>query len=368
MLKIILILGTRPEAIKMAPLYIELKSRSLIKTKLIVTAQHRQMLDQVLKAFAIQPDYDLNIMKQGQTLTDITARVLQELSTIIQLEKPDIILVHGDTTTTFAGALSAFYHQVKIGHVEAGLRTHNKYSPFPEEINRGFVGLVADFHFAPTEFSKQNLLNENKPLNTIFVTGNTGIDALKTTVKKDYYHTLFDWVGKDRLVLLTAHRRENLGEPMRNMFKGIKRAIDKFNDVKMLYPVHMNPKVLEVANEVFANHPRIKLIEPMDVLDFHNFIHKSYLILSDSGGIQEEASALGKPLLVLRDTTERPEGVEAGTLRLVGTNEDNIYKNTFELLSDVQAYNSMSKAKNPYGDGNASKYIADLLIASLYDK
>ena len=365
MMKVILIFGTRPEAIKMGPLYKELKSRSLIETILIVTAQHRQMLDQVLNAFDIKPDYDLNIMKQGQTLSDITARVLQELSAIIQQEKPDLILVHGDTTTTFAGALSAFYHQVKIGHVEAGLRTHNKYSPFPEEINRGFVGLVADFHFAPTEFSKKNLLKENKPLNTIFVTGNTGIDALKTTVRKDYYHPLFDWIGKDRLVLLTAHRRENLGEPMRNMFKGIKRAIDQFNDVKLIYPVHMNPKVLEVANEVFANHPRIKLIEPMDVLDFHNFIQKSYLILSDSGGIQEEASALGKPLLVLRDTTERPEGVEAGTLRLVGTNEENIFKNTFELLSDVYAYKKMSNAKNPYGDGQASKYIADILIKNL---
>jgi UDP-N-acetylglucosamine 2-epimerase (non-hydrolysing) len=367
-MKVILIFGTRPEAIKMAPLYRELKSRSSMETKLIVTAQHRQMLDQVLNAFHIKPDYDLNIMKQGQTLSDITARVLQELSSIIQKEKPDIILVHGDTTTTFAGALSAFYHQVKIGHVEAGLRTHNKYSPFPEEINRAFVGLVADYHFAPTEFSKQNLIKENKPLNSIFVTGNTGIDALNTTVKKDYHHPLFDWIGKDRLVLLTAHRRENLGEPMRNMFKGIKRAIDKFEDVKVLYPVHMNPKVLEVANEVFANHPRIKLIEPMDVLDFHNFIQKSYLILSDSGGIQEEASALGKPLLVLRDTTERPEGVEAGILRLVGTNEDNIFKNTLELLSNDQAYKKMSSAKNPYGDGNSSYKIACIIEDSFNNK
>jgi UDP-N-acetylglucosamine 2-epimerase (non-hydrolysing) len=330
-----------------------------------VTAQHRQMLDQVLKAFHINPDYDLNIMKQGQTLSDITSRVLEELSVIIKLEKPDIILVHGDTTTTFVGALSAFYHQVKIGHVEAGLRTHNKYSPFPEEINRAFVGLVADFHFAPTEFSKQNLIRENKPFETIFVTGNTAIDALRTTIKKDYYHPLFDWIGDDRLVLLTAHRRENLGEPMRTMFKGIKRAVDQFDDVKVLYPVHMNPKVLAVANEVFANHPCIKLIEPMDVLDFHNFINKSYLILSDSGGIQEEASALNKPLLVLRDTTERPEGVEAGTLRLVGTNEDNIFQNTYELLSDAKIYKKMSHSKNPYGDGNASKYIVDILMKEL---
>jgi UDP-N-acetylglucosamine 2-epimerase (non-hydrolysing) len=362
--KIFLVFGTRPEAIKMAPLFKELKSRPSIQTKLIVTAQHRQMLDQVLKAFDIQADYDLNIMKQDQTLSDITTRVIQELSVIIKKEKPDMILVHGDTTTTFASALSAFYHQVKIGHVEAGLRTYNKHSPYPEEINRAFVGLVADFHFAPTEHSKQNLIKENKPLNSIFVTGNTGIDALKTTLKKGYYHPLFDWIGQDRLVLLTAHRRENLGEPMRNMFKGIKQAIDQFQDVKVLYPVHMNPKVIEVANEIFANHPRIKLIEPMEVLDFHNFIKKSFLILSDSGGIQEEASALGKPLLVLRDTTERPEGVTAGTLRLVGTKEEDIYKNTYELLSNQVIYDKMSNATNPYGDGNASKYIADILLAS----
>ena len=366
-MKVILIFGTRPEAIKMAPLYKELKSRSSIQTKLIVTAQHRHMLDQVLDAFDIHPDYDLNIMTQGQSLSSITARVLEELGAIIELEKPDIILVHGDTTTTFAGALSAFYHQIKIGHIEAGLRTHNKYSPFPEEINRAFVGLIADFHFAPTEFSKQNLIKENKPLNTIFVTGNTGIDAVKTTINKDYHHPLYDWIGQDRLVLLTAHRRENLGEPMRKMFKGIRRAIDQFQDVKVLYPVHMNPKVLEVANEIFANHPRIKLIEPMNVLDFHNFIHKSYLILSDSGGIQEEAYTKGKPLLVLRDTTERPEGVEAGTLRLVGTDENRIFVNTFELLSDLDAYNKMSNAKNPYGDGNASRYIVDILIKEIKD-
>jgi UDP-N-acetylglucosamine 2-epimerase (non-hydrolysing) len=367
-MKIILIFGTRPEAIKMAPLYKELKSRKEIETILIVTAQHRQMLDQVLKAFDIQPDYDLNIMKQGQTLSDITSKVLSELSLVLQKEKPDVVLVHGDTTTTFAGALSAFYYQIKIGHVEAGLRTHNKYSPFPEEINRAFVGLVTDFHFAPTEFSKQNLINERKPLDSIFVTGNTGIDALKITVRKDFKHPLLDWVGSDRLILLTAHRRENLGEPMRQMFKGIKRAVDTFPDVKVLYPVHMNPKVLEVANEVFANNPRIKLVEPMDVLDFHNFIQRSYLILSDSGGIQEEASALGKPLLVLRDTTERPEGVEAGSLRLVGTNEINIYQNTYELLSNNSSYEKMSHAKNPYGDGNASKYIADILISKLINE
>ncbi len=361
-MKVILIIGTRPEAIKMAPLYKELKSHKEIKTILVVTAQHRQMLDQVLKAFDIQPDYDFNIMKKDQTLSDITSKVLSELSLVLKKEIPDLVLVHGDTTTTFAGALSAFYHQIKIGHVEAGLRTHNKYSPFPEEINRTFVGLVADFHFAPTEFSKQNLINEKKHINSIFVTGNTGIDALKTTIKKDYKHPLLDWIRDDRLLLLTAHRRENLGEAMRQMFKGIKRAVDAFVDVKVLYPVHMNPKVLEVANEVFTNHPRIKLVEPMDVLDFHNFLKRSYLILSDSGGIQEEASALGKPLLVLRDTTERPEGVQAGTLRLVGTNENNIYQNTYELLSSKLSYEKMSNAKNPYGDGNASKYIVDILI------
>lgn len=366
--KILLIFGTRPEAIKMAPLYIELKRRPEVITKVIITAQHRHMLDQVLQTFNIKPDYDLNIMKQGQTLSDITSRVLSELSHVLQIEKPDVVLVHGDTTTSFAGALSAFYHQIKIGHVEAGLRTHHKYSPFPEEINRAFVGLVADYHFAPTEFSKQNLINERKPLDSIFVTGNTGIDALQTTIKTHYKHPLLDWVGSDRLVLLTAHRRENLGEPMRHMFKEIKRAIDSFEDVKVLYPVHMNPKVMEVANEVFDNHARIKLVEPMDVLDFHNFIQRSYLILSDSGGIQEEASALGKPLLVLRDTTERPEGVEAGTLRLVGTNGKNIYQNTYELLSNKVSYEKMSHAKNPYGDGNASKYIADILISKLLNE
>jgi UDP-N-acetylglucosamine 2-epimerase (non-hydrolysing) len=349
----------------MAPLYKELRSRAEIVTKLVVTAQHRQMLDQVLKAFDIKPDYDLNIMKQGQTLSEITSRVLIELSSIIQLEKPDIVLVHGDTTTTFAGALSAFYHHVKIGHVEAGLRTHNKYSPFPEEINRAFVGLVADLHFAPTEFSKQNLIKEKKHIDSIFVTGNTGIDALKTTIRKNYEHPYLDWVGQDRLILLTAHRRENLGEPMRQMFKGIKRAIESFDNVKLIYPVHMNPKVLEVANEVFNNNPRIKLVDPMEVLDFHNFIFRSYLILSDSGGIQEEASALGKPLLVLRDTTERPEGVDAGTLRLVGTNEENIYNNIYDLLTNKSSYLKMSNAKNPYGDGNASKYITDILVKKL---
>ncbi len=366
-MKVILIIGTRPEAIKMAPLYLELKSRPYIITKLIVTAQHRQMLDQVLRAFKIIPDYDLNVMKPGQSLSDITARVLIELNPIIKLENPDIVLVHGDTTTTFVSALSAFYNNVKIGHVEAGLRTNDKYSPFPEEINRKFVSLVADYHFAPTEFSKLNLIKENIPQNSIFVTGNTGIDALKTTIVKDYYHPLFEWIGNDRLLLLTAHRRENLGDPMRHIFKGIKRAVDQLTDVKLLYPVHLNPKVASVASEIFDNHSRIKLIEPMDVIDFHNFIKKSYLILSDSGGIQEEASALSKPLLILRNTTERPEGLEAGTLKLVGTNENEIYQKTFELLSDKKLYDKMQKAKNPFGNGNASKLITEILLKELID-
>jgi UDP-N-acetylglucosamine 2-epimerase (non-hydrolysing) len=362
-MKIILIFGTRPEAIKMAPLYIELKSREKIVTKLIVTGQHRQMLDQVLNAFNIKPDYDLNIMKDGQTLSDITSRILTGLNQIIALENPDIILVHGDTTTTFASSLSAFYNQVKIGHVEAGLRTYNKYSPFPEEINRAFVSLIADIHFTPTEFTRQNLINEKININTIFLTGNTGIDALKYSLKDNYKNELLDWVGNDRLVLLTAHRRENLGDPMRQIFRGIKRAIESFNDVKVIYPVHMNPKVLDIAREVFASSNRVKLIKPMEFIDFHNFIQRSYLILSDSGGIQEEASALGKPLLVLRDTTERPEGVEAGSLRLVGTNEDSIYSNVIDLLTNKSSYDKMSNAKNPYGDGNASKYIVDILIS-----
>jgi len=363
--KIFIIIGTRPEAIKMAPLYKELKNRPFFNVKLIITAQHRSMLDQVLKAFKITPEYDLNIMQPGQTLSDITAKSLKALSEIILIDRPDMILVHGDTTTTFAAALCAFYNQIKLGHVEAGLRTYNKLSPYPEEMNRRFVGLLADIHFAPTMHSQKNLLNENIDIKTIFVTGNTGIDALKTTIKKNYVHPLLDWIGNNRMILLTAHRRENIGQPMRQMFLGIKRAIENFDDVKVLYPVHMNPKVLAIANEVFANHDRIKLVEPMDVLDFHNFIEKSYLILSDSGGIQEEASALGKPLLVLRDTTERPEGVEAGTLKLVGIEEGNIYKETFALLSDKNLYKRMSNAKNPYGDGHASQYIASILEKTL---
>ena len=366
MIKVMTVFGTRPEAIKMAPLVKELKSRKEIECIVCVTAQHRQMLDQVLEVFDIKPDYDLDIMKQGQTLGDITSRVLSGLDGVIKEVKPDIVLVHGDTTTTFAGALAAFYNQVDIGHVEAGLRTWNKYSPYPEEMNRQMVGVMADMHFAPTEKSKNSLVNENKDISKIYVTGNTAIDALATTVKEDYTNPIFDWIGNDRMILLTAHRRENLGEPMRGMFKAIKRITEEFQDVKVVYPVHLNPKVREVANDVFGANDRVKLIDPLEVIDFHNFIAKSYLILTDSGGIQEEAPSLGKPVLVLRDTTERPEGIDAGTLKLAGTDEETIYKLTKELLENEEEYNRMSKASNPYGDGKASKRIADAIIGKYY--
>ncbi len=366
MIKVMTVFGTRPEAIKMAPLVKELKSRKEIECIVCVTAQHRQMLDQVLEVFDIKPDYDLDIMKQGQTLGDITSRVLSGLDGVIKEVKPDIVLVHGDTTTTFAGALAAFYNQVDIGHVEAGLRTWNKYSPYPEEMNRQMVGVMADMHFAPTEKSKNSLVNENKDISKIYVTGNTAIDALATTVKEDYTNPIFDWIGNDRMILLTAHRRENLGEPMRGMFKAIKRITEEFQDVKVVYPVHLNPKVREVANDVFGANDRVKLIDPLEVIDFHNFIAKSYLILTDSGGIQEEAPSLGKPVLVLRDTTERPEGIDAGTLKLAGTDEETIYKLTKELLENKEEYNRMSKASNPYGDGKASKRIADAIIGKYY--
>ena len=355
MIKVITVFGTRPEAIKMAPLVKELKSRKEIECIVCVTAQHRQMLDQVLDVFDITPDYDLDIMKPGQTLSDITSRALKGLEEIINKEKPNIVLVHGDTTTTFAGALASYYCQTDIGHVEAGLRTWNKYSPYPEEMNRQIVGVLADMHFAPTEKSKQSLLSEGKREENIFVTGNTAIDALKTTVNPNYKHELFDWIGNDRLILLTAHRRENLGEPMRGMFKAIKRIVDETPDVKVVYPVHLNPKVKVVANEVLGNDERIKLIEPLEVIDFHNFINKAYIILTDSGGIQEEAPSLGKPVLVMRDTTERPEGIKAGTLKLVGTDEETIYREFSRLLSDKSEYEKMSKASNPYGDGFACK-------------
>ena len=362
MIKVMTVFGTRPEAIKMAPLVKELKNRKEIKCIVCVTAQHRQMLDQVLNTFNIIPDYDLEIMRPGQTLSDITSKVLKGLEDIINKEKPQILLVHGDTTTTFAGALAAFYSQTDIGHVEAGLRTWNKYSPYPEEMNRQMVGVLADMHFAPTQNSKKSLLQEGKNEKNIWVTGNTAIDALKTTVKKDYSHPILDWIGNSKMILITAHRRENLGEPMRGMFKAIKRLIDEFDDIKAVYPVHLNPKVREIANEVFKDDDRIKLIDPLEVVDFHNFINKSYLILTDSGGIQEEAPSLGKPVLVLRDTTERPEGIEAGTLKLAGTNEKKIYELAKELIENKEEYNKMSKASNPYGDGNASKRIADAII------
>lgn len=363
MIKVMSIFGTRPEAIKMAPLVKELERRKEIESIVCVTAQHREMLDQVLNTFDIKPDYDLNIMKQGQSLADVTTRALVGLEEVIKKVKPDIVLVHGDTTTTFAGALAAFYNQVAIGHVEAGLRTYDKYSPYPEEMNRQMVDRLSDMYFAPTEISKNNLLKENIDESKIYITGNTAIDAMSTTVDENYTHPELDWINAgERMILLTAHRRENLGEPMRHIFRAIKRVVDEFSDVKVIYPIHMNPKVREVANEVFGDADRVKLIEPLEVFDFHNFQNKSYIILTDSGGIQEEAPSLGKPVLVLRDTTERPEGIKAGTLKLVGTDEDVIYEETKKLLLDKKEYEKMSKASNPYGDGHASERIVDAII------
>lgn len=362
-IKVMSIFGTRPEAIKMAPLVKELESREEIESLVCVTAQHREMLDQVLETFKIKPDFDLNIMKQGQTLGDVTTRALTGLEGVIKETIPDIVLVHGDTTTTFAGALAAFYNQVAIGHVEAGLRTDDKYSPFPEEMNRQMVDCMTDMYFAPTELSKSNLLKENISEDKIYVTGNTAIDAMSTTVDSNYKHSELDWINEDdKMILLTAHRRENLGDPMRNIFKAVKRIVDEFANVKVIYPIHMNPKVREVANEVFGDCDRVRLIEPLEVFDFHNFQNKSYIILTDSGGIQEEAPSLGKPVLVLRDTTERPEGIDAGTLKLVGTDENIIYEETKKLLTDQRVYDSMSKASNPYGDGLASKRIVDAIV------
>lgn len=363
MIKVMSIFGTRPEAIKMAPLVKELEKRENIESIVCVTAQHREMLDQVLETFDIKPDYDLNIMKQGQTLGDVTTRALTGLEEVIKEARPDIVLVHGDTTTTFAGALAAFYNQVAIGHVEAGLRTDNKYSPYPEEMNRQMVDRLSDMYFAPTEISKNNLLKENINESKIYITGNTAIDAMSTTVDKNYTHKELEWIKPgERMILLTAHRRENLGEPMRHIFRAIKRIVDEFDDVKVIYPIHMNPKVREVANEVFDGDDKVKLIEPLEVFDFHNFQNKSYIILTDSGGIQEEAPSLGKPVLVLRDTTERPEGISAGTLKLVGTDEDIIYEETKRLLTDSKEYERMSKASNPYGDGHASERIVDAIV------
>ncbi|WP_096440819.1 non-hydrolyzing UDP-N-acetylglucosamine 2-epimerase [Alteribacter populi] len=355
------VFGTRPEAIKMCPLVKELKTRQSIETIVCVTGQHREMLDQVLDAFKVVPDIDLSIMKAKQTLFDVTISILERMKNILEEIKPDVVLVHGDTSTTFVTTLACFYLQIPVGHVEAGLRTYNIYSPYPEEFNRQAVGVVAKYNFAPTDVSKENLLKEGKNPSTIYVTGNTAIDALKTTVRDDYTHEHLDWAADSRLIMITAHRRENLGEPMRNMFKAIKRIVDEQPDIKAIYPIHMNPVVRDAANEILGNCDRVRIIEPLEVLDFHNFLSRSHLILTDSGGIQEEAPSLGKPVLVMRDTTERPEGVSAGTLKLVGTDEEVIYQTLNLLLEDEAEYKNMSKASNPYGDGFASKRIADAL-------
>lgn len=359
------VFGTRPEAIKMCPLVLELKSRPELEVTLCVTGQHRQMLDQVLDAFRITPDYDLSIMKDKQTLFDVTVNILERIKAVLEEVKPDIVLVHGDTSTTFVTALACFYMQIPVGHVEAGLRTYNIYSPYPEEFNRQAVSIIAKFNFAPTELSKQNLLREGKREDSIYVTGNTAIDALKTTVRPDYRHPELQWAEGSRLIIITAHRRENLGEPMHHMFRAIRRIIDEHPDVCAIYPIHMNPLVREAAAAELGDCERVHIIEPLDVLDFHNFIARSYMILTDSGGIQEEAPSLGKPVLVMRDTTERPEGIAAGTLKLVGTDEEVIYSAFKNLLENEEEYNKMSRASNPYGDGLASKRIADILINKL---
>ncbi|RHW32854.1 UDP-N-acetylglucosamine 2-epimerase (non-hydrolyzing) [Neobacillus notoginsengisoli] len=359
------VFGTRPEAIKMCPLVNELKTRENLETIVCVTGQHREMLDQVLEAFNVVPDYDLSIMKSKQTLFDVTINILEKMKVVLEEVKPNVVLVHGDTSTTFVTSLACFYLQIPVGHVEAGLRTYNIYSPYPEEFNRQAVGIVAKYNFAPTEMSKENLLKEGKVPTSIYVTGNTAIDALNTTVQDDYSHEQLEWASDSRLIMITAHRRENLGQPMRNMFKAIKRIVDEYPDIKAIYPIHMNPVVREAANEILGDCDRIKIIEPLEVLDFHNFLSKSYLILTDSGGIQEEAPSLGKPVLVMRDTTERPEGIKAGTLKLVGTDEETIYNNFKLLLEDKEEYEKMSKASNPYGDGFASKRIANVLEGKL---
>ncbi|WP_066297136.1 non-hydrolyzing UDP-N-acetylglucosamine 2-epimerase [Bacillus sp. FJAT-29937] len=361
--KVLTIFGTRPEAIKMAPLVLELnKYPQFIESYVAVTAQHREMLDQVLDVFSIKPDFDLDIMKNRQTLIDVTTRSLEGLDRVLKELMPDLVLVHGDTSTTFVASLAAYYNQISVGHVEAGLRTWNKYSPFPEEMNRQLTGVIADLHFAPTIKSKENLVNENKNPNSIYITGNTAIDALKTTINNNYKHEVLEKVGNDRLLLLTAHRRENIGTPMRNMFRAIKRLLAEHNDLQVVYPVHLNPAVREVAIEELGDDGRIHLIEPLGVIDFHNIASKSYLILTDSGGVQEEAPSLGVPVLVLRDTTERPEGIEAGTLKLAGTEEENIFNYTNELLRDNRKYELMAKAANPYGDGKASYRIVQAIL------
>mgnify|MGYP002621361677 CR=1 FL=1 len=358
---VLLIFGTRPEAIKMCPVVNELKTRKNIKTVVCVTGQHREMLDQVLEVFGVVPEYDLSIMKENQNLFDITSNILNSIDEVLNEVEPDVVLVHGDTTTTFVAALAAFYKRIPVGHVEAGLRTYDIYSPYPEEFNRQATEIISRFNFAPTKRAADNLINEGKDPQTVYITGNTAIDALKTTVVEGYSNPVLDWAGESRLILITAHRRENIGQPMHRMFRAIHRILDEFEDVKAVYPVHKNPRVREIAEKEFSGCGSIKLIEPLDVLDFHNFMGKSYLILTDSGGIQEEAPSLGKPVLVMRDTTERPEGIEAGTLKLVGTDEENIYTETKLLLENSNVYECMAKAANPYGDGNTSIRIADIL-------
>lgn len=362
MLKIMLVFGTRPEAIKMCPLVNELKKETSIETIVCVTGQHRQMLDQVLEAFHVIPDYDLSIMKQQQTLFDVTTNILEKIKNVLEKEKPNLVLVHGDTTTTFVTALACFYMKIAIGHVEAGLRTYNVYAPYPEEFNRQAVSIISKYHFAPTQMAKENLIKEGKNEATIYVTGNTAIDALKTTVQENYTNEHLEWAKGSKLILLTAHRRENIGEPMYHMFRAIKRIIDEHQDVKVIYPIHMNPVVRDIAHQVFGENEKIRIIEPLDVMDFHNFMARCYLVLTDSGGIQEEAPSLGKPVLVMRDTTERPEGILAGTLKLVGTTEERIYTEFQKLIMDKTYYNQMAHASNPYGDGFACRRIVDILL------
>jgi len=368
MKKVMLVFGTRPEAIKMCPLVNELKGRKQLKTVVCVTGQHRQMLDQVLKVFDLVPDYDLSIMKPKQTLADVTTGILDSIGTVLDQEEPDVVLVHGDTTTAFAAALACFYKRIPVGHVEAGLRTRNIYSPYPEEFNRQAISLISRFDFAPTQMAADQLRKEGKSDTSIYITGNTVIDALRTTLRGDYTHPDLEWGKDSKLVLVTAHRRENLGEPMRNMFRAIKRVLDENPDTKAIYPIHMNPVVRATAQEIFGGHDRIRIIEPLDVLDFHNFMNKSFLVLTDSGGIQEEAPSLGKPMLVMRDTTERPEGIATGSLKLVGTKEEDIYRSFTQLLTDPEEYEKMAKASNPYGDGTACRRIADILERELTEE
>jgi len=363
MKKVMLVFGTRPEAIKMCPLVNELKKRSEINTVVCVTGQHREMLDQVLDVFHVSPEYDLSIMKKGQTLFDVTINILDTIRTVLEKEAPDIVLVQGDTTTAFVTALACFYLKIDIGHVEAGLRTYDIYSPYPEEFNRQAVGIVAKYQFAPTNLSRDNLVREGKDPKKIYVTGNTGIDALQTTIHESYTHPELEWAKGSRLIIMTVHRRENLGEPMRNIFRAVRRVVDGHADLKVIYPIHMNPSVRTIADEELKEADRFHIIEPLDVLDFHNFLQQSYLIITDSGGIQEEAPSLGKPVLVVRDTTERPEGVAAGVLKLIGTDEDVIHREFNRLVTDQSAYLEMAKASNPYGDGHASERIADILCS-----